>query len=497
MITNLCGVQFGTEMFGYGTGPVGNPAIFVFGFPIYLYALIITTGMCLAILIGGLYFKKRGYDPYDITIYALAVIPMGVLGARLYVYIFPWSGQVADWSTFFNFRNGGLGIYGGVILGYLTAVLVAKIRKQDFRIVGDCIMPGLFLAQSIGRWGNFVNQEAFGNLVSNPNLQFFPYAVYIDRLGGWYQATFFYESICTLIGFLICVFVLMPNKHYKLGWTTAFYGIYYGIVRLFVEGLRSDSLFLYIGTWETDIKISQLVSVFTIILGLWTLSQIYRKDIHKLYSKLFKTELQEVKTSRFVLLGVSIVALSLAVVLFVLGGESNFIAGFFLALLGVYSALGIWSLQNRLQLYCPTCGSRMQVDNWQTKQQQSKMQFFVFLVLAVLCFVFATFSLIKWGIADGIANGIVLAVIFYAFSAMLVVFKVYPNKNYPNLDNSAPTTATCNCGHTHTIKLNTFLLLLFPPKVYRDYGVEGLVEWVDPEKLAKQQKKAQANNTEE
>jgi len=91
-----------------------------------------------------------------------------------------------------------------------------------------------------------------------------------------------------LVGFLICVLVLTRSKHYKLGWCSAFYGIYYGIVRLVIEGMRTDSLYLYIGTLETDIKISQLVSVLTITFGLWTLSRIYRKQLYAWYAKLFQ-----------------------------------------------------------------------------------------------------------------------------------------------------------------------------------------------------------------
>ena len=288
---------WGTENFGYGTD-YGRPAVFLFGLPIYVYALCIVTGMCLAILIAALYFKKRGYDPYDITLYALVLIPLGVMGARAYVYIFPWEGQQANWSTYFNFRSGGLGIYGGVIVGYAAAYVMSKIKKHDFKIVTDSIMPGVLIAQSIGRWGNFANQEAYGNLItraydelahasSGMFARFNGYAVWIGSLGsnpsgGWYQATFFYESVCTFAGFLICVLLLTRSKHYKLGWCTAFYGIYYGIVRLVIEGLRTDSLFLWIGTRQTDIKISQLVSVFTIVLGLWTLSKIYRKQLHNL-----------------------------------------------------------------------------------------------------------------------------------------------------------------------------------------------------------------------
>ena len=237
-ITTTMQLEWGNAYFGVGTSG-GRPALCIFGFPIYFYALFIVTGMALAILIGGLYFKKRGYDPYDITIYALVIIPIGVLGARMYVYIFPWdeTHMMSGWSTFFDFRSGGLGIYGGVILGYLAAFVCCKVRKQDFRIIADSIMPGLFLAQSIGRWGNFANQEAFGNLITtdyDAMVNLFSFlgrgrdhgfngiAVWIDAsnaggVAGWYQATFFYESLCTFIGFLVCVLVLLRSKRYKLG----------------------------------------------------------------------------------------------------------------------------------------------------------------------------------------------------------------------------------------------------------------------------------------
>ena len=95
-------------------------------------------------------------------------------------FLFPYEGQPSNWGTFWRFRNGGLGIYGAVIVGYTVAYIVAKIKKQNFFQITDLIIPGLLIAQCIGRWGNFVNQEAYGNLVTNPDLQWFPYAVFID-----------------------------------------------------------------------------------------------------------------------------------------------------------------------------------------------------------------------------------------------------------------------------------------------------------------------------
>ncbi len=473
-----------------------RPAFYIFGFEIYLYALFIVTGMCLAIFVGGLYFKKRGYDPYDITIYALAIIPLGVLGARAYVYIFPWSDRaIPDWSTYFDFRSGGLGIYGGVMVGFLTAMVVAKIRKQDFKIVADCIIPGVLLAQSIGRWGNFANQEAYGNLITKvyeelPHAasgifsKFNGYAVWIDARQGWYQATFFYESVCTFVGFLICVLILTRSKHYKLGWCTSFYGIYYGIARLIIEGMRSDSLYLYIGTQLTDIKISQLVSIFSIILGLWTLSKIYRKQLHGLYKKLFKNEYDELSKSRIVLAVVSAISLGVAVTMFILGGESKFIVGFACSLLCVYSFLGIFALTDRLKLYCSNCHQRKQVSTWQSDYTQSRTATICYGVAIGVLVLFGLYSLIQWGIMDGIPNGIVLAVVLMGCATAIGIFLYAPasKKMLISPKEEYQIQKICACGTTETVKLNSFLLFVFPPKVYIDYGVDHLTPWVDPEK---------------
>ena len=507
---------FGNKYFGL-VWDTYRPYISIFTLEVNLYALAILTGMVLAMLVAARYFKKRGYDPYDATIYALVVIPFGVLGARLYVHIFPWSGKAPNWGGFFDFRSGGLGIYGGVILGYISAFVLCKIKKQDFRIITDSLLPGVMIAQSVGRWGNFFNQEAFGRLIStdfssminfwgsNPDHGFNGYAVWIDSShaypAGWYEATFFYESMCTLIGFILCVCVLTRSKRYRLGWCTAFYGIYYGIVRLVIEGMRTDSLYLYIGSHETDIKISQLVSIFTIILGLLLLSQIYRKQLHGLYAKMFKNERQQLQISRWILLGLSVLSLGVGVAMFVLGGESKFIIGFFATLLAVYSALGIWSLCDRLKLYCDKCGNRnLPAGGWQTENSKYFTQTVCYTVAcAVLLFV-ALFSAIKFGALDNVPNGYVLAVAALLCLAAIAVFKLFPA--YKNLKANPKAefdcAFQCSCGQTKNVKLNSFLLFLFPPKVYRDYTVDNLKPWVDPEPKKRKGKAVEAaDNAEE
>jgi len=123
------------------------------------------------------------------------------------------------------------------------------------------VIPSLILGQAMGRWGNFINQEAFGALVTNPNLQFFPLAVYIQSLGEWHQATFFYESFCNSI--LLVITLLLGRKGVKDGTLLATYFIGYGTVRAVIEGLRTDSLYLF-GT----IRVSQMLSALLVLVGI-------------------------------------------------------------------------------------------------------------------------------------------------------------------------------------------------------------------------------------
>ena len=256
-----------------------NPSVNIFGIDIYYYAIIIVCGMILAVLVMYFLFKKQGMNTNDILDYAVWIIPFAILGARFFFFLFPYEGSTSDWSQFFHFRQGGLAIYGGVIVGALVVFIVSRIKKQSFFKVGDTIVPGLMLAQAIGRWGNFVNQEAYGEVITNPALQWFPLGVNID--GVWHQATFFYESAWNLIGFGIVM--LLIYKCYRKGLPVMFYCLYYGVGRFWVEGLRTDSLHLIIGGWDTGIRISQLVSIVLMILGVIGLCVIYRKELKRFF----------------------------------------------------------------------------------------------------------------------------------------------------------------------------------------------------------------------
>ena len=242
-------------------------------FTIMWYGIII----CCAILTAFGYLTYRSKqqklvfdDILDIT---LVTVCIAVLGARLYYVVFDGLSEyiVTDYGFFKNLGKslyniiaiweGGLAIYGGVLGGLITAILFCRHHKFPLFRFLDLVVPSLVIGQAIGRWGNFVNQEAFGNLVADPSLQFFPYAVYIDALGEWHQATFFYESmwnICLLVAMLI-----VSRKEPKTGTLTCMYFVFYGLGRFLIEGLRTDSLYIIPG-----IRVSQVLSLFLICGGI-------------------------------------------------------------------------------------------------------------------------------------------------------------------------------------------------------------------------------------
>ena len=183
---------------------------------------------------------------------------MCILCARAYYVLFEWEQYKDNLLSVFQINKGGLAIYGGIIGGLAGALVYARVKRLKLRPLIDMAIPYVLLAQAIGRWGNFFNGEAYGQVITDPSLQFFPYAVHVD--GQWYQAAFFYESIADLIGFLILYFT---RKRWRSGDGLPLYMIVYGIPRFLIEGLRSDSL--YVG--GTGIRVSQLLSAVLVIIG--------------------------------------------------------------------------------------------------------------------------------------------------------------------------------------------------------------------------------------
>ena len=241
------------------------------GLNIAWYAIIVTSGIVAGILLGGFLAKKKGYTFEMLIDLMLLALPMAIIFARLYYVVFEWERYAGDFMKIIAIWEGGLAIYGGVIGALLAALIFSKWKKVPFGDILDIGAPGLILGQAIGRWGNFVNQEAFGNVITNPSMQWFPYGVYIERLGEWHQATFFYESAWNLIVLAVLLWYWKRAKH--KGNVFVMYLVMYGIGRFFIEGLRTDSLWLVPGV----IRVSQLLSAVLVIGGIIYLAVMYTK----------------------------------------------------------------------------------------------------------------------------------------------------------------------------------------------------------------------------
>ena len=233
----------------------------IFGVSVAWYGIIIVTGVIVALLVGVLLCKKRGLStdtPFELLVWCF---PLAIIGARAYFCIF--SGETYSFMEFIAIWNGGMAIYGGLIGGIIGIILYCVIRKKNFLQTLDLIAPCLIIAQSIGRWGNFVNQEVYGLQITDPSFQWFPFGVYIEALGEWHYATFFYESMLTLAGFFLLYFLF--RKHLQKGVVLSAYLIYYGTVRFFLELLRAPSEILFIG--DSGIPVSCVVSAVMVLVG--------------------------------------------------------------------------------------------------------------------------------------------------------------------------------------------------------------------------------------
>lgn len=265
---------------GIGEFSVNSVAFEIFGLEIAWYALLITLGMVAAIVYTCVQSKKIGVTFDDIIDFAIFTIPIGVIGARLY-YVLSEIDQYHSLKDVFNIREGGLAIYGGIIAGALTVFVVSKVKKINFLALADCVAPGVLLAQGIGRWGNFMNGEAFGY-----DTDWFCRMGLNNYLTGYVtkyvHPTFLYESLWNLLGvLLVYLFGRFIKKKYDGQMFLMIFG-WYGFGRMFIEGLRTDSL--YIG--NTDIRTSQLLAgiIFIVCLTLLVYFAI-RKPQKVLYYK--------------------------------------------------------------------------------------------------------------------------------------------------------------------------------------------------------------------
>ena len=243
---------------------------------IYWYSVLIV-----ASIIIGIYFSLKEAEKNNLTkefIYDLIfyLIPISVIGARLYYVIFNFSVFKNNLLDIFKIWEGGLAIYGAVLSSIIFIIFYSKKKNKNIFLTLDTLAPYLILGQAIGRWGNFINKEAHGALTTYEHLKnmylpnFIIEGMYIN--GSYYIPTFLYESLWNILGFIILLIIRKKNKYKNKGLLVSIYFIWYGIGRLVIEGLRTDSLYLGI------FRISQIVSFILIIVGIISIIYIVRRD---------------------------------------------------------------------------------------------------------------------------------------------------------------------------------------------------------------------------
>ncbi|MBP3522909.1 MAG: prolipoprotein diacylglyceryl transferase [Clostridia bacterium] len=225
-------------------------------FGISWYAILIVA----AILIGLAFCTRearRLHMPQDTIIdFLLYAIPLSIICARIYYVIFRFNMYSEDLLAIFNIREGGLAIFGGIIGGLIAARITARRHQVPLQTILDIVSPALVLGQAIGRWGNYINMEAYGLRISEEYLQFFPFAVEIPvgDIWYWHMATFFYEFCWDVLVFALLLLI----RHHKRrsGDVFCWYLLLYCAGRTVIEGLRNDSL-----TFISEfVRISQVLS---------------------------------------------------------------------------------------------------------------------------------------------------------------------------------------------------------------------------------------------
>lgn len=251
------------------------------GFTIAYYGIIIACGMVAGLMLARWQAKRTGQNPEVYMDFALYGIIFSVIGARIYYVAFSWDNYKDDLIKIFHIRGGGMAIYGSVIAATLTAIIYCRIKKYKFTLFADTAVTGLLIGQIIGRYGNFMNKEAFGEYtdslfamrlktsqvsLSSVTDEMWKHAVTQDGI-NYIQVhpTFFYESMWNLA---VLILILLRTKYKKFdGELFLMYLAGYGIGRTWIEGLRTDQL--QIGS--TGIAVSQVLSALLAILavGIW------------------------------------------------------------------------------------------------------------------------------------------------------------------------------------------------------------------------------------
>ncbi len=254
----------------------GEVAFYIFGYPVFFYGIILAFSILVGVYCSyKLYKNFYSYNQASLIIdFSPIIIAIGIVGARLYYCLVNFSYYAEHPFEIFYVRQGGLSIHGMIIIGILALYFIARKYKMSFLKLMDVFLCSTALAQSIGRWGNFFNSEAFGLPTDLPWKLFIPISHRpIDYINvEYFHPTFLYESILDLAIFLILVF-LFPKLSKKPGTIACLYLILYSVVRIFIEQIRVDSVLDIAG-----VHIAQLVSICIIIFALFFMFILHLKN---------------------------------------------------------------------------------------------------------------------------------------------------------------------------------------------------------------------------
>ncbi|RFU67052.1 prolipoprotein diacylglyceryl transferase [Bacillus sp. V59.32b] len=242
-----------------------NPIAFELGsLQVHWYGLIIGTGVLLALYLAVRESERRGLNKDAFVDLILYAVPIAIISARIYYVIFEWDYYSQNPGEIIAIWNGGIAIHGALIGSVVTAIVFARIKKLSFWKIADIAAPSILLGQAIGRWGNFMNQEAHGGEVSRSFLEglflpdFIINQMYIN--GSYYHPTFLYESVWNIAG--VVILILLRKANLRQGELFLGYVIWYSVGRFFIEDLRTDSLML-----TETLRIAQVISIVLIVVA--------------------------------------------------------------------------------------------------------------------------------------------------------------------------------------------------------------------------------------
>lgn len=252
---------------------ISKIAFYIGNIPVYWYGIIIAIGMLIAIETCANLGKYFGITSNELYSMVVINIPLSIIGARLYYVIFSSNNIIDTYGILgvFNIKQGGLAIYGGIITAILVLYIYCKVVKIKFTAFCDLGLIGMLIGQIIGRLGNFINIEAYGYETTLP----WRMKIYQAGINKYIEVhpTFLYEMIWNTIGLIIILYIVFKQLRKFDGQISLIYISWYGLGRFFIEGLRSDSL--YIGTF----RVSQIVALLSFIISLVLLMILYKKSI--------------------------------------------------------------------------------------------------------------------------------------------------------------------------------------------------------------------------